>query len=362
MMSLPHRYDRAYRVIGATLYWRSGEGPGVRDTMAEFEANSTVLHIMDRDTRSEMEVIVIAACFVDEIDPHDAEGRLSHVYLECLIIENPADKHRRGPGMKMINRRIVDPSDGNLLGIRWAKQEEMDKLSETWYEKGGGSWMIPAEYGADPFAYFARLIEPVGDDNATLIYKEDIESKRIEMLIEQYIVYAEALVVEKEYPKFRNGRTSKRTRDAGETLLRGLCIAVQYIVRDIGPSQQGDTPTGASAVRAPGAEGRRAWAAAATAADSDGPRITHRAAGTRGGKLRAGQDRHGGRGRGGEPAAASGEDGRARSCRAARVSARHCDAGTGGARACSRAASRGEDAVCVALDGPWGPTADDGLT
>jgi hypothetical protein len=205
------------------------------DHKMDLEANATVYrYVEDGATR---DAIITAMCFTDEPNPEDSSSYITYVYLEGQLLINAERTRGRAPAKKSKDdTSVIIDASSTVLAVRWATPEEMDALSANYYEKAGkGSWMVPVLYAKDPFAYFNELAEPTSTADSGLLAlfdTEDPQEARFKAVAQQYSVYTTELVVEKQFPSFRDGRAVKKVQLAGKELQAALCVAGEHIASD----------------------------------------------------------------------------------------------------------------------------------
>lgn len=148
-ISLSHRFELANQFGQASLRWRNGAG---EEAWIEMEHNSVVLRVRDCDHP------VIVWSFAEVGNPGGEQA--TFLTLKGFQLETPAGGRARESGPRL---KLDDPIEveemRNIMGVRWASQEEMDILHKQFYESKHGAPYWPLEESKQPAPKYSSAYE-----------------------------------------------------------------------------------------------------------------------------------------------------------------------------------------------------------
>jgi uncharacterized membrane protein YgcG len=257
---LPSRADRAVHHLDGRLTWYEG----TELKYIDISANNIVLRVKSLDGGDDESggtfslFMPVSACSTDHANPHaDSPSNeiVTEVYLRGVFLNPGTGSRAKDRGLKLGSEAVLD--DARLIcGVRWATEDEMTMLATEFFEKPTayqhGDVYLPEEPLPDMFLTLAEIAE-----NAKRAKQKGKAKKKPPILImarddafdyferlkrlskgqlgkhlqAEYMRYTSRLVVEKEFPKYTDGRSARAVREQGEKLWAALEVAGCYLAR-----------------------------------------------------------------------------------------------------------------------------------
>lgn len=243
-MMLPHREERAIHWGDFCIEWCIDQDKGQAQYVS-LQSNCSVLQLKTAAGRSSstMEVMPIAAREIEL--PGADDNILTHLTMKTVVVSRVHGSRKADSIIKI--GKVVDVEDMSVvIGVRWATEEEMNALAEQYYERpktmdkgdvylpekvncalgfhneegGGDTWFYPKQ---DAFEYFQQLRAMLATNVTSFA----------EFIAADYDRYTRILVVEKEYPKYLSGKSSKATKEGAQKLQAALQFAGEVLAAHV---------------------------------------------------------------------------------------------------------------------------------